>query len=141
MFSRLKKKKKKTKISVKKRKPVKKIKKKIAKPKKKSVKKTAKKTAKKIIRKKLSKKPIKQKDKPIGKITHYFPHVKAAVFKTKVPLEIKDVILIKGHTTNFKQKITSMQIDRTIILKAKKGDEIGLKVAKRVRRKDLVYKI
>lgn len=137
MFSRLKKKKKKTKISVKKRKPVKKIKKKIAKPKKKSVKKTAKK----IIRKKLSKKPIKQKDKPIGKITHYFPHVKAAVFKTKVPLEIKDVILIKGHTTNFKQKITSMQIDRTVILKAKKGDEIGLKVAKRVRRKDLVYKI
>ena len=137
MFSRLKKKKKKTKISVKKRKPVKKIKKKIAKPKKKSVKKTAKK----IIRKKLSKKPIKQKDKPLGKITHYFPHVKAAVFKTKVPLEIKDVILIKGHTTNFKQKITSMQIDRTVILKAKKGDEIGLKVAKRVRRKDLVYKI
>ncbi len=132
MFSWLKKKKQASKVTKKKKSPVKKNKKKITTQKKKTVKKAA---------KKVSKKSIKHKEQLIGKITHYFPHVKAAVFKTKVPLKTNDLILIKGHTTSFKQKITSMQIDRTVILKAKKGDEIGLRVAKRVRRKDLVYKI
>ena len=74
----------------------------------------------------------------IGVVTHYFPHVNAAVVKLKKPLAIGDSILIKGKTTNLEQKIESMQIDHVAIQKAKKGDEIGLQVVDRVREHDLV---
>lgn len=81
-----------------------------------------------------------EKQKPIGAVTHYFPHVRAAVIKLKTPLSVGDSIKVKGHTTDFTQKITSMQIDRVPINAGKKGDEIGLLVDSRVRQHDLVYK-
>ncbi|MBI4388395.1 MAG: hypothetical protein HY582_05075 [Candidatus Omnitrophica bacterium] len=78
----------------------------------------------------------------MGKVTHYFPHVEAAVVVLKKGgLKVGDSILIKGHTTKFKQSITSMQIDRTPITEAKKGDEIGLQVSERVREHDQVFKL
>jgi len=102
----------------------------------------------KVIKKKPAKKaaakkaaPKKSKENIIGEVTHYFPHVRAAVIKLKGPLVIGDTIKIKGHTTDFKQKITSMQIDRVPIEQGKKGDEIGLLVDSRVRGNDLVYKV
>lgn len=118
-----------------------------------------KKTVKRIVKKKAAKKRVSQKPvakkkktlkKPaqpkekgniVGKITHYFPHVMAAVIKLKAPLAVGDNIKIKGHTTDFTQNITSMQIDRVPINTAKKGDEIGLLVNSRVRQHDTVYKI
>jgi len=80
--------------------------------------------------------------KPIGEITHYFPHVKVGVIKLSTKeLNIGDVLRIKGHTTDFKQKVDSMQIDHVPVQKAKKGDDIGLRVKRRVRGGDSVYKI
>ena len=101
------------------------------------------------IRKKTKvKKPARRKPatpkvagKVIGKITHYFPKVMAGVIKLKDTLTLGERIKIKGHTTDFTQTITSMQIDRVPITTAKKGDEIGLLVNSRVRRRDVVYKI
>jgi hypothetical protein len=122
----------------------------------KKTKKIVKKTAKKII-KKVSKKVTKRKSSPkkkptvkkapkndgklIGSITHYFPHVQAAVIKLKGPLAMGDTVKIKGHTTDLTQIITSMQIDRVDISNAKKGDEIGLQVSSRVRQGDKAFKI
>jgi putative protease len=77
----------------------------------------------------------------VGIVTHYFPKVRAAVVKLKSPLNIGDTLRIKGHTTDFTQAITSMQIDRSPITQAKKGQEIGLLVESRVRQHDLVYKL
>ncbi len=99
-------------------------------------------TKKKAIRKKRQA-PAKRirkspKEKIIGKVIHYFPHVKAAVLKLKTPLNLGQQIKIKGHTTNFTQTVTSMQIDHVPIQKAKKGQEIGLFVDYRVRRRDVV---
>ncbi|MCX5697558.1 MAG: hypothetical protein NTU54_06310 [Candidatus Omnitrophica bacterium] len=76
----------------------------------------------------------------IGKITHYFPKVRAAVIKLKLPLAVGDPIKIKGHTTDFQQIITSMQIDHVPVNAAKKGAEIGVEVDSRVRGGDIVYK-
>lgn len=99
-------------------------------------------------KKKSSKKPLKKtkksKTKPskkkkvvvIGIVTHYFPKVNAAVVKLKKPLSIGDKVVINGTTTQFEQKIESMQIDHVAISKAKKGDEIGLEVKDRVREHD-----
>jgi putative protease len=82
-----------------------------------------------------SKKP---KQIVIGVVTHYFPHVNAAVVKVKRPLSVGDRVKFKGHTTSFDQTIESMQIDHVPIQQAKKGDEIGLQVKERVREHDLV---
>ncbi len=51
------------------------------------------------------------------------------------------LVKIKGHTTEFKQAVTSMQIDRVPIEQAKKGQEIGVQVDSRVRQHDIVYKV
>ena len=94
-------------------------------------------------KKPLRKKPVtpKVKGKLIGKVTHYFPKVMAGVVKLKAPLALGDMLRIKGHTTDLTQTVTSMQIDRVPITTAKKGQEIGLLVNSRVRRRDAVYKV
>ena len=108
-----------------------------------------KKPVKKLVRKKAqAKKPLRKKPatpkvkgKLIGKVTHYFPKVMAGVVKLKAPLALGDMLRIKGHTTDLTQTVTSMQIDRVPITTAKKGQEIGLLVNSRVRRRDAVYKV
>jgi hypothetical protein len=77
----------------------------------------------------------------VGKATHYFPKVRAAVVKVKSPLAVGDTIRVKGHTTDFTQAVTSMQIDHVVVALAKKGAEIGMLVSSRVRQGDVVYKI
>ena len=88
------------------------------------------------------KKPQGEKLEKIGEVTHYFPKVKAAaVLILKNSLKIGDGIYIKGHTTDFKEKVASMQMDHVSVQEGKKGDEIGLLVKSRVRLGDSVYRI
>jgi len=107
---------------------------------------------KKTVKKKAQKKVIKKKaitkktdNSPAlqvaGEVTHFFPHVSAAVIKLSTDLKTGDIVNIKGHTTDFKQTIASMQIDHAPVNEAKKGNEIGLKVKDRVRIGDIVYKM
>lgn len=108
-----------------------------------SVKKIIKKTAltKKVIKKRPSVKKPTVEGLIVGEVSHYFPHVNAAVIKLKSSLKVDDTIRIKGHTTDFQETVNSMQINRVPITEAKKGDEIGLLVNSRVRAGDTVYKI
>jgi len=78
----------------------------------------------------------------IGEVTHYFPHVNAAaVMLLRDGLHIGDTIYLKGHTTDFKEKVSSIQLDHVAITEGKKAQEIGLFVKSRVRIGDSVYKI
>ena len=78
----------------------------------------------------------------IGKIVAYFKIPQAAIIKIeKGELNIGDYIKIKGHTTDFTQKIESMQIEHKDIDKAAAPQEVGLKVKEKVRDHDLVYKL
>jgi hypothetical protein len=135
-------------MALKKKKNIKKAAKKTKKVVKKAVKKASRKVSKKVAKRKpsskkkpVAKKTIKAEGKLIGIVTHYFPHVQAAVIKLKAPLAMGDTLKIKGHTTDLTQIITSMQIERVNIQTAKKGDEIGLQVSSRVRQGDKAYKI
>lgn len=98
-----------------------------------------------VTKKKVKKAPAaaikKIEGKVIGVVTHYFPKVRAGVVKLKTNLAIGDTVKIKGHTTDFTQAVTSMQIDHVPINQAKKRDEIGLLVNSRVRQHDIVYKV
>ncbi|MCQ9208617.1 MAG: hypothetical protein NG712_04480 [Omnitrophica bacterium] len=87
-------------------------------------------------------KAVKVRPKIVGKITHYFPHVKAGVILvTNGTIALGDTLRFKGHTTEFKQKVNSLQINNVAIKQAKPGQEIGLLVKSRVRHNDLVYKV
>lgn len=78
----------------------------------------------------------------IGRITHYFPHPNAAVVKiTNGELKVGDTVYIKGHSSDFEQKVTSLEVEGKSIEKAVKGDEAGLKVKERVREHDIIYKV
>lgn len=78
----------------------------------------------------------------IGEVTHYFPHVNAAAVKIlKNSLKSGDTIYVKGHTTDFKEKVDSMQLDHVPVQEGKKGQEIGLLVKSRVRIGDSVYRV
>lgn len=99
-----------------------------------------------LFKKRSGKQPAeKEAAKPegevIGAITHYFPHCKAGVIGLKASLSIGDTICIKGHTSDFKQKVSSMQIDGKDITSAQKGDEVGVLLKNRVRTHDTVYKL
>mgnify|MGYP001558969658 CR=1 FL=1 len=79
------------------------------------------------------------KEKEIGKISTYFSHVGVAAIKLSDKLKVGDKIHIKGHTTDFEQKIASIQIDKESVKEAKKGDHIGIKVSEKVRPSDSVF--
>ncbi len=81
-------------------------------------------------------------EEKVGKVQKFFakPGV-AAIEVTDGILRIGDRLHFKGHTTDFEDTITSMQIEREVIEEAKSGDLIGIKVKDRVRESDTVYKI
>jgi len=83
----------------------------------------------------------KPEKKLVGKVTHYFTKISVAVVELTDELKIGDRISIEGHTTNFQQTVTSMQIEHQNVEKAGPGQSIGLKVEQRVREGDLVYKL
>lgn len=83
-----------------------------------------------------------KKEVLIGKITHFFGKIKVGIIEiTKGSLAVGDTIHVKGSTTDFEQKVDSMQVEHETVDKAKKGDVIGLKVKEKVREADEVYKV
>ena len=77
----------------------------------------------------------------VGKVTHYFTKLGVAIIELTDTLKVGDKIHIKGATSDFKQKIASMQIEHEKIEEAKKGQGIGLKVKEHAREHDTVYKV
>ncbi len=81
------------------------------------------------------------KEKLIGKIVHYFDKISVAIIELSSVLKVGDRVHIKGHSTDFEQDISSIQIEHEDMKKAKKGDAIGVKVDEKVREGDEVYLI
>ena len=82
-----------------------------------------------------------KKEALVADAVHYFSKIGVAVLKLKGTLKINDKIHVKGFTTDFKQSVTSMQINHQPVKEANKGKEIGIKVKGKVRHADKVYKI
>jgi putative protease len=78
----------------------------------------------------------------VGKVSIFFakPSV-AAVEITSGTLTVGDSVRFKGATTNFDQRIESMEIDRKPVPDAAAGQSVGIKVRERVRPHDKVYKL
>jgi putative protease len=80
-------------------------------------------------------------DTKVGEIIHFYDKISVAVVKVLAPIKVGDRIKITGHDKEFEQAIDSMQIEHESIEKAKKGDDVGMKVDQAVKQGDEVYKV
>ncbi len=106
-------------------------------------------------KKKAAKRPSKKKrvvkkakagpelpSEPVGRVTHYFPKVKAtAIMIERDRVRVGDTLYFKGHTTRFKQQVESMQLEHQAVSEASPGQEIGIRTRSRTRERDLVFKL
>ena len=77
----------------------------------------------------------------IGIVTHYFPHVSAAIVQLETgSLRVGDAIHIKGHTSDFSQRVDSLEIDHVHVTEVRPGQSFGLRVREHAREHDVVYK-
>jgi putative protease len=81
-------------------------------------------------------------EKKVGRVEKFFakPSV-AAIEVTAGALRIGDKLHFKGHTTDFEETVTSMQVENQPIEEAKPGDLVGIQVKERVRENDTVFRV
>ena len=94
------------------------------------------KTKKKLV-KKVAKKVVKEK--PIGKVTHYYGGIGVAIVKFYKAVKKEEKVCFYNSSGEFDQVIGSMQFDHKDIVVAKKGQEVGIKVDQKVREGDEIY--
>ena len=80
-------------------------------------------------------------DQIIGKDSEFFARPVVAAIGLTAGLKVGDKIHFKGHTTELKVVVESMQINNAAVTEAKAGDSVGIKIGERVRGGDTVYKI
>lgn len=79
---------------------------------------------------------------PVGIVTHYYSHLSVAVVRLDAgSLQVGDTIRILGHTTDFRQRVDSLQVDHESVSEVGRRQEFGLKVKEHAREHDVVYKV
>ena len=78
----------------------------------------------------------------IGTVVHYFKGPNVAVVRvTDGTLAVGERIHFHGHTTDFTEPVTSMEVNHQKVLAAKTGDEVAIQVTDRTRPHDQVFKV
>ena len=78
----------------------------------------------------------------IGVVTHYYSHLSVATLRLESgTLRVGDVIHIRGHTTDFSQRVESLEINHSPATEVGPNDDFGLKVMEHAREQDVVYKV
>ena len=78
----------------------------------------------------------------VGVVTHYYNHLSVAIIKLDSgALRRGDTLHIKGHTSDFRQTVGSMEVDHVHVDEVQIGLSFGLRVNEHAREHDVVYKI
>ena len=78
----------------------------------------------------------------IGVVTHYYSHLSVATLRLESgTLRVGDVIHIRGHTTDFSQRVESLEVNHAPATEVGPNDDFGLKVVEHAREHDVVYKL
>jgi putative protease len=79
----------------------------------------------------------------VGVVTHYYGELSVAVVKLDPAtiLRVGDNIHIKGHTSDFSQRVESLQIGHASVNEVGPDDDFGLKVVDHAREHDVVYRV
>jgi translation elongation factor EF-G len=77
----------------------------------------------------------------VGTVTHYYGQLSvAAVRMESGSLRVGDMIHVVGRTSDFHQRVESMQVEHEPVSEVRAGQEFGLKVTGHAREHDIVYK-
>ena len=78
----------------------------------------------------------------IGVVTHYYGHLSVAIIRLESgTLRVGDMIHIRGHTTDFSQKVESLEFNHASVTEVGPNEEFGLKVVEHAREHDVVFKV
>ena len=77
----------------------------------------------------------------IGKVTHFFGKIGVAVIALDSTIKVGDTVHIIGNTSDFQQEVTSLQIDHRQVESADAGEEVAMKVFRRVWKRDQIFKV
>jgi len=75
-------------------------------------------------------------EEKIGYVSNFFNKISVAAIEiTDGTVSVGDTLHFKGHSTDFKSKVNSMQIEHEPVAEAKQGDSIGLEVYEKVKKR------
>jgi hypothetical protein len=79
----------------------------------------------------------------VGVVTHYYSHLSVVAMQLEpgATLRVGDVIHIRGHTTDFTQKVESLEVNHAPVTEVGPNDDFGLKVVEHAREHDIVHKV
>lgn len=78
----------------------------------------------------------------IGKMTHFYNHLMVGIVVIEAgDLLIGDTVHIKGHTTDLRENVGSIELEHQPVQRGAIGQSVGIKVTGHVREHDKVYKI
>ncbi|HNQ79660.1 MAG: hypothetical protein PHF93_03065 [Acidobacteriota bacterium] len=80
-------------------------------------------------------------EEAIGKVTHYFDRIGVAVLQLTGTVRVGDTLHFQGHSTDFSQAITSLQIEHKNVSEGNPGQDVALKVDRKVHPHDHVLKV
>ncbi len=79
-------------------------------------------------------------EKEIGAVTHFYDKIGVMVVKLTDKVSVGDKIKVKRGDEELEETIESMQVEHENIEKAKKGDEIAIKVSGKTKEGAIVYR-
>jgi len=84
--------------------------------------------------------PVEQR---IGVVTHYYGHLSVVAMQLEpgATLRVGDVIHISGHTTDFTQRVESLEVNHAPVTEVAPNEDFGLKVVEHAREHDVVFKV
>lgn len=75
-------------------------------------------------------------------MTHFFKGPSVAVVKVvEGHIAVGDNVRFLGHTSDFNERITSMEVDHQKVERADAGDEVAIQVIARARPHDQVFRV
>jgi putative protease len=77
----------------------------------------------------------------IGRVTHYYSHLSVAVLELTDHMNVGETVHFLGHTTDFTQRVNSMEVNHHHVVAVNPGDNVALKVIEPVREHDVIYRV
>ena len=78
----------------------------------------------------------------VGTVSHFFKGPSVAIVRLNAgPLAVGDRIRFHGHTTDFTEQITSMEVNHQKVERANAGEEVAIQVTNRAREHDQVLRV
>ncbi len=77
----------------------------------------------------------------VGSVSHYYSHLGVAAIVLEDGLDVGDTIHVKGHTSDFTQRVDSIQVEHKDVEHAALGESVGIKVVEHSREHDGVFRV